>query len=204
MNVLSARFARSLLGFGLFAIAACAHTPITQPSSPNCPQFGGQYLFDPQACRVSRSLLDLSVPFAHFPDASALPHSKALVGVHQNGCDEVSFAVRGLGSDHWLDDRSFAIKLHDDAGTYWRANVLQGVVAERSNLPPPIAIGVKGTYYWRLSRQPDGNLLYVSGYASRGLVTFIPFAAHRQLSCVLARESAGNSGRETSAMPRHR
>ena len=188
-----ARFVWVFLGLGVCAIAACEHSQIAQSPSARCAQFSGQYLFDPQACRASRGLLDLSGPFAHFPDASSLPHSKALVGVHQTGCDEVSFAVRGLGSDHWLDDRSFAVRLHDNAGTSWRGNVLQGAVAEQSNLPPPVAIGVKGIHYWRLSRQPDGSLLYVSGYASRGLVAFIPFSAHRQMSCVLSRESASNS-----------
>ena len=119
------------------------------------------------------------------PDFSTLPPDRALIGIHQQGCDEIGFAIRGLGNGAWLTSNTISvITSGDKRDASWKDGILTGRVVEHSNLPPPIANGVSATFYWRLFRE-NGNLVYVSGSSGRGFVTVIPFYGRRQSTCVL-------------------
>jgi len=165
---------------------ACAHTVTPARSAPPCEDLSGVYLFDAQACRTSsRGLVDTTVKIGQLPNLSSLPQDRALIGIHQQGCDEIGFAIRGVGNGAWLSNDTFSvITSGEKRDASWKDGVLAGQAVEHSNLPPPIANGVRGAFYWRLFRE-NGNLVYVSGYSSRGFMTVIPFAGRRQSTCVL-------------------
>lgn len=163
------RTTRAFAGVSLALLAAaCAH----QSATP-CERFTGSYALDPASCRDTRGLLNVGITTARFPDESIL--EPAIIGIHQDDCDSVSFVIRGRPG--------FAVQ------TRWENGALVHTQTEWSNLPPPVAIGAHGTWGWSLRRKPgNDDLLYTFTYAERGLVMLIPYNAHRETTCTLARQ----------------
>ncbi len=150
-------------------LAACAHRSATE-----CDRFTGSYVVDPASCHDSRGVLQTRGDTARFPDGSVL--EPAIIGIHQDNCDAVSFVIRGRPG--------FEVE------TQWKDGALTHMLQrERSNLPPPIAIGVHGVWYFSLRRKPGSDdLLYIFGYAERGLVFLIPHSAHHETTCTFTRQ----------------
>ncbi len=163
---------RKLL-FVLLCIGCASPRP---PSHPRCAEFEGTYIFDPKLCRVSRAALPLNVVYEMFPDGGPLPDESVLVGIHQDGCNQVSAA---------MDGRAFALD------GVWSNGALVSDDTHRSNLPAPIAIGSTGTYYWRLARESGTTLLYTTGYRERGLFFVIPYYARVSTTCRLTASRQG-------------
>jgi len=159
-------------------LAACAHRG---PATAECDRFTGSYVLDGASCRHSQGLLPRTkINVATFPDGSSIEPTATLIGIHQEGCDSVSFVFR--------DGRGFAVNVTDGEAR-WDNGALTYLWRRWSNLPPPIAIGAHGARYWSLRRKPNSDdLLYTSGYAERGLVFLIPHSAHRETTCTLTRQ----------------
>ncbi|HUR79752.1 MAG TPA: hypothetical protein VM733_03235 [Thermoanaerobaculia bacterium] len=168
----------------LLSCVACA-TP--RPQRFGCTQFEGMYIFDPKLCRVSHAALPLNVVYEMFPDGGMLPDEPTMIGVHQDGCSNVSMAMYR---------RAFAL---DGA---WRDGALTSDDTHRSNLPAPIAIGSTGTYYWRLARESDTTLLYTTGYRERGLFVLIPYYARVSTTCRLTASPSSASAPLPAPPPR--
>src|SRR5947207_1182396 len=123
-------------------LAACAHRAAT---TTECDRISGSYVIDPATCRDSRGVLQVGVTTARLPDESII--EPAVVGIHQEGCQSLSFVFR--------NGRSFEAQVRPEDGALvhsWR---------EWSNLPPPIAIGAHGVWTWSFRRQPGSDdLIY--------------------------------------------
>ena len=176
---------RKLLPLLLFL--GCATSPSQSVQRP-CARFEGLYTFDPAQCRVSRGVLPLNLVYEQFPDGSPLPYEPVLVGIGQEGCDEVSVATRGSAK---RNDRAFAVEV--GGNVRWQDGALTGTVTENSNLPPPVAIGARGSYYWRLARESDTTLLYTTGYSERGLFFLVPYGARVSTTCRLTAATSSTS-----------
>jgi len=160
----------------IILLAACAHRG---PATAECDRFTGSYVLEPASCHDSRGLLQLFTA-AKWPNDTVIEPTPTLVGIHQDGCELVSFVFR--------ERRGFAVHIADGEAR-WENRALTHTRREWSNLPPPIAIGAHGNWTWSLRRKPNSDdLLYTSGYAERGLFFLIPYNAHRETTCTLTRQ----------------
>lgn len=150
-------------------LAACAHRAATE-----CDRFTGSYVVDPASCHDSRGLLSTRGDTSRFPDGSVL--EPAVIGIHQESCDAVSFVIRGRPG--------FEVQ------PQWKNGALVHTLEQGwSNLPPPITIGFHGDWYFSLRRKPGSDdLLYTFGYAESGLVFLIPRSAHHETTCTFTRQ----------------
>jgi hypothetical protein len=160
-------------------LAACAHRG---PATAECDRFTGSYVLEPASCHESRGLLQLPLEqtMAKWPNESIIEPTPTLVGIHQEGCDSLSFVFR--------ERHGFAVNVVDGEAR-WENGALTHTQRGWSNLPPPIAIGAHGDSYWSLRRKPGSDdLLYTVGYSERGLFFLIPFHAHHETTCTLTRQ----------------
>src|SRR6266568_4496540 len=89
-----------LASFGaIVLLAACAHRG---PATAECDRFTGSYVLDPASCHDSRGLLQL-FSVAKWPNDTVIEPTPTLVGIHQDGCELISFVFR--------ERRGFAINV---------------------------------------------------------------------------------------------
>ncbi len=184
------RFLPPVAAFIVFFTACATQNPPSQTGG--CENFSGSYVLDQRLCSYSRGLLHLGLEVARYPDGSVLDPQPVLIGIHQEGCSSISLVTRGVADDSHRLRRSFQVETGGDhAAAFWDKGMLVSETHLTTNLPAPIAIGARGKWYWRLSRDSNGELVYQSGYSEKGLFFLLPYAAHREVSCVLKASVSG-------------
>lgn len=144
----------------------------------SCDDLSGRYVMDPAACEMSRGLIQVPENVVSLmPDNSAMSTTAMNVDIEQNNCEQLSLRSGG----DWLKYDG----ARDDEGRF----VVEQ--ATKSNQSAPIVLFSGGANTWTLER--DGrDLIYVRRYNERGLfMLFMPYSAHREVTCKLRRVTSG-------------
>lgn len=154
-------------------LAGCASGLPEPAAGVNCDDLTGVYELDPKACTISGGLLRVPDRLVKtLPDDSMLdPDNAVKLEILQTACDVMKIQVH----ENWME-----------LAGVWDDNHFVHEIRGKSNLPPPIVLASHGGHAWEF-RADGSGLVYTHRYFEGGLFFFMPFSAHRELTCNLKR-----------------